>query len=73
MLLELGDLLLADRLQVVIQGVSPNDLDQVFHRVQDFNVFALRARTRGTSEKKKSENDCDTPVAIAECVDCGLR
>lgn len=53
MLLELGDLLLADRLQVVIQGVSPNDLDQVLHRVQDFNVFALRTRTRVTSERQK--------------------
>lgn len=43
-LLELGDLLLADRLQVVIEGMSPDDLDQVLHGVQDFNVFALFMR-----------------------------
>lgn len=42
-LLELGDFFLADWLQVVIEGVSPNDLDQILHRVQYFNVFALHA------------------------------
>lgn len=47
MLLELCNLLLADRLQVVVQRVGSDDFDEVFHRVEDFHVLALSTSNLG--------------------------
>lgn len=38
---KLGDLFLADPLEVVIQRVRSDDLDQILHCVQDFHVLTL--------------------------------
>lgn len=40
-LFKLGDLFLADPLEVVIQRVRSDDLDQILHCVQDFHVLTL--------------------------------
>lgn len=54
-LLELGNLLLTDRLQVVIEGMSPDDLDQVLNRVQDFNILALYERERNNRTETNTQ------------------
>lgn len=52
-LLELCDLLLADRLQVVVQRVGSDDFDEVFHRMEDFHVLALSTSTSAKNDPQR--------------------